>query len=216
MKKIILVIDDDDILRTSLSSGLRSNGFDVLTAESAETAISLLTRIQVDAIVLDRMLGRMDGLTFLKNFRTHNTKTPIIMLTALGGPDNTIEGLSNGANDYMAKPFKLQELVLRLNNIIPKNDDKFDDFTNITISNNDFFAVHDKKSKPILLNLSDTEKQLLRNLITPIGNIVSAPPMVAKRLRSKLNVVLSDLDIITIRGQGYKIIPLNKQNGEKK
>ena len=71
MNKIVLVIDDDDILRNTLSKGLRQDGFNVLTAQSAENAIEILSRISVDAIVLDRMMSGMDGLTFLKQIRQH-------------------------------------------------------------------------------------------------------------------------------------------------
>ena len=113
MKKTILVIDDDDLLRNSLAKGLRSESFAVITAESAEIATEILTRISVDAIVLDRMMVGMDGLTFLKKMRASGNQTPIIMLTALSGSENAIAGLSGGADDYLAKPFH-KELVLRL------------------------------------------------------------------------------------------------------
>ena len=118
MNKTVLVIDDDDILRNTLSKGLRQDGFNVVTAQSAENASEILSRISVDGIVLDRMMTGMDGLTFLKHLRNSGNKTPIIMLTAMTGADNTIDGLTHGANDYLAKPFQMRELVLRLNNIM--------------------------------------------------------------------------------------------------
>ena len=210
MTKTILVIDDDDMLRDTLAIGLRKNGFEVIRAESAEFADEILNRISVDAIVLDRMMKGMDGLTFLKTIRSNGNKTPVIMLTAMTGPENTIAGLSDGANDYMAKPFQLQELVLRLKNIINNNE-----ITNITrnelpnrltLIDNDFFIKSPDDNTNKLLALSNEEKKLLQNMLNPIGNIVSATPMVAKRLRNKINSVLSDIDIVTVRGMGYKII----------
>jgi two-component system phosphate regulon response regulator OmpR len=120
--KTILVIDDDDILRTALARGLRNEGFNVLTADSAEQAQDILSRISVDALVLDRMMTGMDGLTLLKQLRSSGNTTPILMLTAMTGPENTIDGLASGANDYLAKPFQMRELVLRLNNIIKNQD----------------------------------------------------------------------------------------------
>ena len=216
MNKTVLIIDDDDILRNTLSKGLRSDGFNVLSAPSAERGREILSKISVDAIILDRMMTGMDGLTFLQQLRTSGNKTPVIMLTAMTGPENTIDGLSSGANDYLAKPFQIRELILRLNNIIPHNTMPSSQLpSGLTLVDNEFFITKDNTTT--VLSLSGEEKRLLQNLTYPMGNIAPASPMVAKRLRSKLNVVLSDLDIITIRGQGYKLIcrqtPPDNKNG---
>ena len=208
MTKSVLIIDDDDMLRNTLALGLRKADFDVITAPSAEYANKILNKISVDAIILDRMMGGMDGLSFLRKLRDNHDDTPTIMLTALSGAENTIDGLSCGANDYMSKPFQLRELVLRLNNIIkntPKSADINADSVGLLFSGNDFFVL-DESGQRKLLSLSNEEKKLLQNLTNPIGNTVSATPMVAKRLRNKINGVLSDIDIVTIRGMGYKII----------
>ncbi len=210
MNKTILVIDDDNVLRNSLSKGLRNDGFNVLSAPSAENAYDILNRISVDAIVLDRMMTGIDGLTFLKHLRNSGNQTPIIMLTAMSGPENTIDGLSNGANDYLVKPFQFRELVLRLNNIIKKDSVILSKMpTGLSFADNEFFVT--TNNIPKAFALSGEEKKLLQHLTHPVGNIVSAPPMVAKRLRTKLNIVLSNIDIITIRGQGYKLVNLTPQ-----
>ena len=211
--KTILVIDDDDILRTALARGLRNEGFNVLTADSAEHAQDILSRISVDALVLDRMMTGMDGLTLLKQLRSNGNTTPILMLTAMTGPENTIDGLASGANDYLAKPFQMRELVLRLNNIIKHQDTLATQMPNgLTFANDEFFVIVDGTSQ--LLALSGEEKKLLHTLTHPVGNITPAAPMVAKRLRGKLNIVLSGLDIITIRGRGYKLISTTANNGD--
>lgn len=204
MSKNILVVDDDKILRTSLATGLRRAGFDAITAESAKEATEILSRIKADAIVLDRMMDGTDGLTFLKQIRLNGNTTPVIMLTALSGPENAIAGLSGGADDYMAKPFQLQELVLRLNNLTKKAQTNDNSFGLIFADGEFFIKTDDNQNK--LLSLSIEEKKLLQNLTNPIGNIVAATPMVAKRLRNKINDVLSDIDIVTVRGMGYKMI----------
>ena len=218
MNKTVLIIDDDDMLRKTLTRGLRDNNFDVITAESAETAEELIKRIEVDAIVLDRMMGGKDGLTFLKDMRDKGSNVPVIMLTAMSGAENAIDGLSGGANDYLAKPFQLKELVLRLNNII-KNYTKPEETLpeGLIFTDEEFFIKDTSSNIPRILPLSGEEKKLLRQLTTPIGNISPAAPMVAKRLRSKLNVVLSDTDIVTIRGRGYKLVHMatGKNNGEQ-
>jgi len=208
MTKSVLVVDDDKILRSTLAAGLRRLDFKVITAQSATEADEILHRIYVDAIVLDRMMDGIDGLTFLKQLRLNGNTTPVIMLTALSGAENAIDGLSGGANDYMAKPFQLQELVLRLNNIIKNSQQKPEQNTKSTgliFADGEFFIKTDDGQNK-LLSLSAEEKKLLQNLTSPVGNIVSATPMVAKRLRNKINGVLSDTDIITVRGMGYKMI----------
>lgn len=213
MTKNILVIDDDKMLRDTLANGLRKSGFDAVKSESAEEALEILSRMQFDAIILDRMMTGMDGLSFLKKIRNENNKTPVIMLTALSGPENTIDGLMSGANDYLAKPFQFQELVLRLNNIMSQNQNIQSSPQmpkGLSFSDNEFFIVDSETNDKKLLSLSAEEKKLLQNLVNPVGNTVSATPMVAKRLRNKINSVLSNIDIITVRGEGYKIITINK------
>ncbi|MCQ2580809.1 MAG: response regulator transcription factor [Alphaproteobacteria bacterium] len=207
MNKTVLIIDDDDLLRKSLRHGLQQHDFSVLTADSAEQGDQILNKVSVDAIVLDRMMTGTDGLTFLKQLRKSGNLTPTIMLTALSGPENAIAGLENGANDYLAKPFQLQELVLRLKNIIKNTTNVAQDIPGgLFFADNEFFIKNTPESTGKLFALSGEEKKLLHNLVSPIGNIVAASPMVAKRLRTKINSVSSDLDIITIRGRGYKLI----------
>ena len=206
MKRTILIIDDDEILRTTLARGLQNDGFYTITAASAENASEVMTKMSVDEIILDRMMNGIDGLTFLKNLRNHGDTTPVIMLTAMTGAENTIDGLAGGANDYLAKPFQMRELVLRLNNIIKTTRKTATPMPDgLTFIDNEFF-VSQPNAQPQLLALSGEEKKLLQMLTRPIGNIAPAAPMVAKRLRNKLNLVLSNLDIITIRGQGYKLV----------
>lgn len=212
--KSILIIDDDDVLRGALARGLHGEKFNIITASSAEQGAEILSRIRVDAIVLDRMMTGMDGLTFLKQIRAHGNTTPVLMLTAMTGPENTIDGLSGGADDYLGKPFQIRELVLRLNNITKNRNiasPKMPD--GLTLANDEFFITQNGTSH--LLALSGEEKKLLNTLTHPMGNIAPASPMVAKRLRGKLNIVLSNLDIITIRGQGYKLIDTTANNGNE-
>lgn len=205
INKTVLIIDDDDMLRRSLARGLQTNGFNTLTAPSAEYATQILARMTVDAIILDRMMTGTDGLTFLKTLRHNGNATPTIMLTAMTGPENAIDGLSGGADDYLAKPFQIQELILRLNNILRKSGHTNAKMPSGLIYTDDEFFVQNGPT-PQLLALSGEEKKLLLNLTRPMGNISPASPMVAKRLRNKLNIVLSNLDIITIRGRGYKLV----------
>ena len=211
MNKTVLIIDDDNVLRATLGRGLGGLGFCVLDAESAEKAEQILAKISVDAIILDRMMIGMDGLTFLKKLRASGNNTPTIMLTAMSGPENAIDGLSGGADDYLAKPFQLQELVLRLNNITRHSVAPAPKMPDGIIYTDDDFFIKNAQNQSALLALSGEEKKLLYNLTHPFGNIVPASAMVAKRLRNKLNDVLSNLDIQTIRGRGYKLVCFNNE-----
>lgn len=218
MNKTVLIVDDDDVLRRALAHGLQNNDFNVITADSAEMAGDVLGRITVDAIVLDRMMTGTDGLTFLKTLRDSGDATPVIMLTAMTGAENAIDGLDAGADDYLAKPFQLRELVLRLNNMMRSRTGATDTtMPDGLVFTDDEFFVSDPDGKRSILGLSGEEKKLLTHLTRPMGNIAPASPMVAKRLRIKLNSVLSNVDIITIRGRGYKLIytPTANNNGEK-
>ena len=197
----ILIIDDDDELRKSLKIGLEQDGFAVVAAESAEFAAEILNRIAVDAIVLDRMMTGTDGLSFLKTLRANGNNTPVLMLTAMNGADNTIDGLSGGADDYLAKPFNLRELTLRLKNML-KRPAMPRAATGIRAVDGEFFIG--KK----LLALSDAERMALDGLIA--GRTVRIDPMTAKRLRSKLLANSKNIDIITVRGKGYKIVIQDK------
>lgn len=206
MNKTVLIVDDDDTLRAGVARGLRANNFDVLTAATAEIAQEILTRISVDIIVLDRMMDDIDGLAFLKKLRSAGNTTPVIMLTAMGGAENRIDGLAGGADDYMDKPFQLRELILRIENIIRRAPMVSPTLPQNLMFIDDEFFVRTTNGETKTLGLSAEEKKLLYNLTTPTGNIVAAAPMVAKRLREKINDVLLDSDIVTIRGRGYKLI----------
>ena len=210
INKTILVIDDDDILRRGLVRGLHNAGFNTIASESADNANEVLSKIIPDLIILDRMMTGQDGLSFLLNLRKHDNRTPVIMLTAMTGPENTIDGLAGGADDYLAKPFQFQELVLRINNLLKHRITPTTRMPDgLILSNGDFFI--ETQNGRQLLALSGEENKLLQSLTSPMGCTATATPMVAKRLRLKLNSVLSNLDIVTIRGHGYKLIDTNKQ-----
>ena len=197
-----MIIDDDNDLRGSMKAGLEKAGFAVITAESAEAAREVLARVAPDAIVLDRMMGGMDGLTFLGEIRDNENLTPVIMLTAMDGTENTIDGLSIGANDYMAKPFSMRELILRLGNITNHNPPRVDARkmpAGLLPEDGEFYAYGN------LLPLSAGEKIALTEMLG--GAVTQASAMTIKRLREKLSLAnLSSVDIIAVRGKGYKLV----------
>ena len=117
----ILVVDDDDGIRSLVKKYLSENNFLVSTAESAEDASKKIKVIEFDLIILDIMMPGKSGLDFIQENRKY-FDTPIILLTAKGEPQERVEGLELGADDYLPKPFEPKELILRINNILKKTN----------------------------------------------------------------------------------------------
>lgn len=113
----LLIVDDDERIRTLLQKFLMRNGFLVTAARDAAHARRILTGLDFDLIVLDVMMPGEDGLTFTRALREDNA-VPILLLTAKGDTNNRIDGLEAGADDYLPKPFEPKELLLRINAIL--------------------------------------------------------------------------------------------------
>ena len=115
----ILVVDDDEGIRTLVKKYLNENNYLVTTANSAEYAFEKIQIIKFDLIILDIMMPGKSGLEFIKE-NQKKLDTPVILLTAKGKADERVEGLEVGADDYLPKPFEPKELILRIQNIIRK------------------------------------------------------------------------------------------------
>ncbi len=113
----LLIVDDDERIRTLLQKFLMRSGFLVTAARDAAHARRILSGLEFDMIVLDVMMPGEDGLSLTRALRD-TIKTPILLLTAKGETDNRIEGFEAGADDYLAKPFEPKELLLRINAIL--------------------------------------------------------------------------------------------------
>ena len=119
----ILVVDDDDRLRELLRKFLCENGFMVSTASDAADARAKLAGLTFDLIVLDLMMPGESGLEFGADLRTRSN-VPILMLTAMGEPEDRITGLETGADDYLTKPFEPRELLLRIRSVLRRRPPK--------------------------------------------------------------------------------------------
>ena len=119
-KNHILIVDDDDRIRSLLKDYLSENNYIVSTAENADQAKKRLEYLKFDIIILDVMMPGQNGYELTKEIKK-NIKVPIILLTAKGEVENRIKGLELGADDYLGKPFEPKELLLRIENIIKKN-----------------------------------------------------------------------------------------------
>ena len=111
----ILVVDDDQAVRDSRARSLQySNGYVVTTAEDGLDALAKLSSLRPDAVVMDVMMPRLDGLETTRMLRSSGNDVPILILTARDAVDDRVDGLDAGADDYMVKPFSLEELTARL------------------------------------------------------------------------------------------------------
>jgi DNA-binding response OmpR family regulator len=119
----ILVVDDEPDLLEHLRETLTSQKYDVDTADNGESALDKLFDNLYDLIILDIMLPKVDGLVILREIRKANIETPVLMLTAKGTVEDKIKGLDYGADDYLAKPFAVAELMARIRSLFRRTSD---------------------------------------------------------------------------------------------
>ncbi len=213
----ILVVDDDDGIRTLVKKYLIENKFLVTTAENAEDASEKIKIIKFDLIILDIMMPGKNGLEFILEHKK-KLETPIILLTAKGEASERIEGLEYGADDYLPKPFEPRELTLRIKNILNKtkvNDQKkVINFENVQIDlNKSLIKKNDREYK-----INNTEKIILEKMINNPGKTFSREDIgilidvdkersidvIITRLRKKIEIDPKNPKFLqTIRGAGY-------------
>ena len=216
-KNHILIVDDDDGIRNLLKDYLCENGYIVSTAENANQAKEKLKYIKFEIIILDVMMPGQNGYELTKEIKKQ-IKIPIILLTAKGEVENRIKGLELGADDYIGKPFEPKELLLRIKNIINKNNkinlkSKYILGT-AEIDLNKMSVNLNNKSKKI----NNSEKKVLIEMLTnpgiaysrkEIGEIAAisqerSVDVMITRLRQKLEVNPKNPKYLqTIRGSGY-------------
>ena len=168
----ILVVDDDDGIRSLVKKYLNENRFLITTAENAEDAKKKIEFIKFDLIILDIMMPGKSGLEFISENKK-KLQTPVILLTAKGEPDERIEGLEIGADDYLPKPFEPKELILRIKNILNKTkaitQKRIIEFDKIKIDLNRLMIKKNNKDYKI----NNTEKLILEKMINNPGKTFS-------------------------------------------
>ena len=213
----ILVVDDDEGIRSLIKQYLNENNFLVTTSDSAENAEEKISIIKFDLIVLDVMMTGKSGLDFIKQNKS-KIDTPIILLTAKGEAENRVEGLEVGADDYLPKPFEPKELTLRIKNILNKtkrNDEKrIITFDNIKIDLNKLLIIKNETEYKI----NSTEKIILEKMINNPGKTFSREDIgkltdldkersidvIITRLRKKIEIDPKNPKYLqTLRGAGY-------------
>lgn len=218
----ILVVDDDDRLRELLREYLLENGFRVTTAEHAKDARSRMRGLEFDLLVVDVMMPGEDGLALTGSLR-QITSVPILLLTAMGEPEDRVEGLERGADDYMTKPFEPRELVLRIETILRRNASSAPEPV-ISIGEFEFDTGRQElRRDDAIVRLTTIEANLLSALARNPGVIMTRDELIAQcridggtrtvdvqvtRLRRKIESDPREPQILlTVRGQGYVLHP---------
>ena len=119
----VLVVDDEPAVRRALERALRLESYDVIVAADGEEALDALATEPVDAVVLDILMPKLDGLEVCRRMRQAGDRTPVLILTARDAIDDRVEGLDVGADDYLVKPFALRELQARLRALLRRSGD---------------------------------------------------------------------------------------------
>jgi two-component system, OmpR family, phosphate regulon response regulator OmpR len=217
----ILVVDDDSRIRDLLARYLQDNGFRVTTAIDAATARATMRSLAFDLLILDVMMPQESGLEFARTLRSES-RVPILMLTARAEPDQRIEGLETGVDDYLAKPFEPRELLLRVSNVLRRGgaspsigEVRMGDFV-FHISRGEL------KREGETVRLTERERELLRYFAQRPGMAVSrhelakgsdsggerAVDVQINRLRRKIeHDPANPVYLQTVRGKGYILYP---------
>ncbi|MEG6590140.1 response regulator transcription factor [Paenibacillus barengoltzii] len=122
MRSAILVIDDDEKITSMLRRGLAFEGYDVFTAQNGAEGLSMMLSADPDLIILDVMMPKVDGFEVCRRLREGGSTVPVLMLTAKDEVENRVKGLDIGADDYLVKPFALEELLARVRALLRRKD----------------------------------------------------------------------------------------------
>ncbi|MHA6289332.1 response regulator [Maricaulis sp. CAU 1757] len=215
----ILVVDDDDRIRNLLKRYLQERGFRVSTAPNAAKALSTLNSLAFDLLVLDVMMPGMNGFELTEAVRAEGD-TPILLLTARGDAEDRIRGLSLGADDYLAKPFEPEELVLRITAILRRARPAAPAISRVQFGDWVFDIEREMLTRDgQQVRLTGGEGALLAALAASPGQTVSrlslsertgggerAVDVQVTRLRRKIETDPKEpLHLQTVRGEGYRL-----------
>ncbi len=177
MKDRILLVEDDSTLSMIVSETLQRDGFEVLTAGDGEDGLRKFTRHGADLIIADVMMPRMDGFEMGRRIRQIDLNVPLLFLTAKSEIDDIVEGFELGGNDYLKKPFKMLELIVRIKALLRRNVREEDNLFEIGAYTLDLSTQVLSHKDNGGIELSLIEAKLLRELIVNVGHTVDASTM---------------------------------------
>jgi two-component system OmpR family response regulator len=217
----LLVVEDDPNILELLSASLRFAGFEVNVASEGAEAVSAVRDHRPDLIVLDVMLPDFDGFEVVRRLRSGNLATPVVFLTARDGTEDKIRGLTLGGDDYVTKPFSLEELTARIRAVLRRAGGDNDEPSRLTFADLELDEeTHEVRRAGSTIALSPTEFKLLRYLMFNAGRVLSKAQILdhvwhydfrgddsivesyISYLRRKIDIVEPRL-IHTLRGVGY-------------
>lgn len=218
----LLLVDDEDNLRSMLEAALRHSGFEVDPASTGREALDAVPEVKPDLIVLDVMLPDLDGFDVCQRLRAGGDRTPVLFLTARDGTEDKVRGLTMGGDDYLVKPFSLDELVARINAVLRRTGGARDDgiLRCVDLELDDEAHLVTRAGSEVAL--SPTEYNLLRYLLVNQGRVLSKAQILDHvwqydfggdggvvetyigYLRRKIDTVEPRL-IHTVRGVGYTL-----------
>jgi DNA-binding response OmpR family regulator len=217
----LLLVEDSIQLNKALTTVLKRNSYIVDSAFDGEEALLYIDQYKYDVIILDIMLPKINGLDVLKRVRTNKIDTPIIMLTAKSTTEDKIHGLDLGADDYLPKPFVVEELLARIRALLRRQpayeEESKLEFGDIVLDSNNCCLINNEKK----VTLMNKELQIITLLLKAKGNVVSQDTITKNvwdiesystsenvwvfisYLRKKLESINSKVKIKSIRYQGY-------------
>ena len=219
----LILAEDEPALALIIKESLETRNFEVLHCKDGEEALAAYTKSKVEILILDVMMPKKDGFSVAKDVRKIDKKIPIIFLTAKSQTQDVVEGFTSGGNDYLKKPFSMEELIVRIHALLGRiNPDKAEE--KIEIGNYTFdFTKQTLHLDELIINLTHREAELLSLLIENKNEILDRSIVLKKiwgtddffngrsmdvfitKLRKKLNLD-PNIQIINVRGQGYKLI----------
>ncbi|MEU8361334.1 response regulator transcription factor [Nonomuraea sp. NPDC048882] len=222
MESRLLIVEDDPNILELLAASLRFAGFDVCTAKSGLDAVASVQRHRPDLVVLDVMLPDLDGFEIVRRLRGGGVHTPVVFLTARDGTEDKIRGLTLGGDDYVTKPFSLEEVVARIHAVLRRTSGDSPaapprlTFADIELDE----ESHEVWRGGNAVALSPTEFKLLRYFMTNAGRVLSKPQILDHvwdyDFRGEVGIVESYVSVLrrkidnrsprlihTLRGVGY-------------
>lgn len=223
-KITLLLAEDEPSLGRIIKESLETRGFDVLLCENGEKAFEVYKTKNPKLLILDIMMPKKDGISLAKDIRLENTEIPIIFLTSKSQTQDVVEGFHSGGNDYIKKPFSMEELIVRINNLLkntllqePHNSIKLGayvfDFTKQTLQfKNEPSTTLTHREAHLLFHLIKNknkvlERSLILNKLWGNDDYFSSRSMdvFITKIRKKLNQDQT-IQILNVRGFGYKLI----------
>ena len=170
----IAVVDDEPSIRDLLTASLHFSGFDVVSAANCTEAINVIEKSRPDLIILDVMLPDIDGVTVTRRIRNDGITAPVLFLTARDDTQDKVMGLTVGGDDYVTKPFSLEEVVARIRAILRRTRQDEEDGPVISVADLEINEdSHDVSRHGVPVDLSPTEYKLLRYLMDNSGRVLS-------------------------------------------